>query len=159
MQALHDEAGRLFDEKRFDEALSRYQACFDGGGPRELIYLVGRCHQEMERWAEAREVRIWTAARSFIDVARDAHRPLSGTEPTLAAYWPLGDVLNGITTEVARRPPDGSAWVDTPHASTGVARGGGDSFNEETLTTTVRFPAVWQDVWGVIGFRCCRSTD
>lgn len=55
LQALHDEAARLFDDERFDEARAKYQACLDGGGPRELIYLVGRCHQERERWTEARD--------------------------------------------------------------------------------------------------------
>lgn len=47
VQHLVDEGRDLFQAARFDEALTRYEAAFERSGANGLVYMIGRCHQEL----------------------------------------------------------------------------------------------------------------
>jgi hypothetical protein len=56
VQALVDQAQAEFKSARYAEALRSYGRALAAGAPRELRFMLGRCHQMLEQWREAREV-------------------------------------------------------------------------------------------------------
>lgn len=141
LQTLHDEAGRLFDEGRFDEALAKYQACLDGGLPRELLYLIGRCHQEMERWAEARDAfREYLAGetsnpeavgRAKLALRMVEERLATGT--LLLAVTPFGAVVLLDGAEVGQAPLAPLDVAPGPHSLRVEAEGHEPAVREVTV--------------------------
>jgi hypothetical protein len=67
IQALLDQADRAFEEARYDDALGKYRASRAAGAPPEAVYMEARCHQEMERWREAREAFLDYLAQDDLD--------------------------------------------------------------------------------------------
>lgn len=55
VQALVDAAEADFRAARYEDALRGYSAALDAGGPPALRFMVGRCHQMLERWREAHD--------------------------------------------------------------------------------------------------------
>jgi len=67
IQSILDEASQAFDEARYDDALAMYRRAGAAGAPPETLFMEGRCHQETERWPEAREAFLTYLARDDID--------------------------------------------------------------------------------------------
>jgi hypothetical protein len=56
VQALIDQAEADFKAARYPEALRAYGRALAAGGPPALRFMLGRCHQMLEQWREARDV-------------------------------------------------------------------------------------------------------
>lgn len=86
VQALIDEAQTAFKEARYSDALAGYEAALADGGPAPLRFMVGRCHQMLAHWEEARAVyRTFLADEALpAGVRARAEAELAAVEEALA---------------------------------------------------------------------------
>ena len=57
-QRLIDQATLYFEARDFTRALKSYEKAYEARKDPRVLVMVGRCHQELEHWSEAREVYV-----------------------------------------------------------------------------------------------------